>query len=343
LYGGQNALIYRCLFYNEQNINFLIYHSFKNSQFQKECKKTGIGHRLMALHHNKLIRKIDPIIILFLIKFKKISVVHVDSFSTAYPLALFKCLFLLRSTKLVFTIRSDRPTKFKIIDKFLLNYIDSIVTNSEYNKRTIQASIKKEVSIHYSPINFDNLKLLPTAEEFNLGYLGSIEPRKNLLFLIKAIKTGEIRNNPKLYIAGEAKNKIGKEYLSCCIKEAGELLNQKIYFLGYKKPVDFAKIISILVCPFKNEPLGRVVPEFLYMGRQVVVNDTGGLFEASLGFAHIYQSDNIRSFIKCINSIKKLDQSDYWKVQEKIKTFYDYKRLSALDLKIYSDSIKTGD
>lgn len=346
VYGGQRALISRCRRLCERKIQLEIFHSHKKSRFLAECCKLGLRRNVRILPAASFFSPvIHALWVLYYAHVGKYDIIHLDSFSTAYPISLLRWLTKV-NVRVVFTVRSDRFLRFGWFDRLLLQGVNQIVANSEFTRRGVMPHVSQnDIPVHFSPIVFgrnrgDRHK--QNDSRLDLGYIGSIEPRKNLLFLLDALLKNQSRLGPfQLLVGGTPKSRTDNRYYKECLKKAEK--HDNIRFLGYVAPSALSSKISVLVCPYRDEPLGRVVPEFLYLGVPVVTSDSGGLQESSLGYAHIYKNDDQNDLIKGIllagqeREQRSLNKEE---VRQRISEYFSYKRIGDMDIELYQRLMK---
>lgn len=351
VYGGQHALIARCLALKNKKIPFSIIHPYKESAFIKKIEESKIQeHLIKAKSNNAKILRYAFIIktIMHIKKATPNSIIHCEGFDSAY-LASIMSIFINPFPYLIFTIRSERYNRFTLIDKILLSRFNKILTNSEYSKKRIYSKIKRDdIDVLYSPIKLKQMTIKTDTDKLSVGYVGSIEPRKRLdrfidraNFTIQSIEknSGELKNI-EYKIFGEVKNKQGKKFLDSTCKSIKD--NSKFTFLGYQNIEKIIKEIDILYCPFDDEPLGRVIPEFLYSGVVVIIEKNGGMREAGCEYAiPIEGKDNSTqniNFMKILNDYEKKSEDLKRKlpeIQKKIKDRFSSKIITDLEIEIY--------
>lgn len=303
VFGGQKALLARCAELDRRGVEYTVVHPYDKSIFadqyiNSKCK----GTLVKPSRSGNLFRRAAFISasVIRICRKSSVDLIHLDAFDSAYVCALLKVIGLVGSVPLVFTVRSERYVRFNIIDKIFLKIFSRIATNSEYSASLISANggvARPEISVTYSPIDFDGIKQPArgagmTDRIFRIGYFGSLDRRKRLDKFIdfasrlSATAVGKF----EFYVYGLAKTKDQIAFLEEIRKKiSAAALEAQITFRGYGSVSEAAGEIDVLFCPFDNEPLGRVVPEFLYAGCPVVVVDKGGLVEAGLGHAIVLE------------------------------------------------------
>ncbi|GHH51586.1 hypothetical protein GCM10009090_14150 [[Pseudomonas] boreopolis] len=173
--------------------------------------------------------------------------------------------------------------------------------------------------VHYSPIDFEMLQIKmddvarrPKDGRVVISYVGALEPRKNLAFFVEvAKKILDITDKYCFHIYGDAKDQESLHYVESLMQGLDSRTLSRLSFKGYVPVQEAIVETDILICPFNNEPLGRVVPEFLYFGKTVIVTDSGGLKEAGAGYAICYVhnsvSDCVEKVLNCSGPTKNIE------------------------------------
>lgn len=188
-----------------------------------------------------------------------------------------------------------------------------IVTDSEFSMSEIVKyfpKFKDKIRVVYCGVNFDKFKkindkavLESVREEYKIFgdyflYLGTLEPRKNLVRLINAYSRFKALHNgetiPKLVLAG------GKGWLYDKIFEETEKLGLKddVVFTGYVDDEDICPLISgamAFVFPSVYEGFGLPPLEAMACGVPVVVSNSASLPEVVGDCGIIVEYDDINS------------------------------------------------
>jgi glycosyltransferase involved in cell wall biosynthesis len=281
------------------------------------------------------------------------DIVHLDAFDACYLVCAFRLLGGLKKAVVVFTLRSDRYHRFNFVDRFFLSHVNRLVTNSDYSRREIFERTGIAALVHYSPIDLrmlsDRVKALdskstPPKTRRTISYVGALEPRKNLSFFIDVAEALlSDSDHYEFHVYGLAKSDEGLRYLDRAKSKLTVKGAAAVHFKGYVPVAEAIHATDVLLCPFINEPMGRVVPEFLYCGRKVVVSSSGGLTEAGLGYAATYDGDSLES---CLSAIRNLDFADLGgsfdrdlePMKRELLTRYSNENSAAMDDAIYKSA-----
>ncbi len=196
---------------------------------------------------------------------------------------------------------------------------DAIITISEFSKRELIKYLNvPEEKIHvmylgvdfelYHP-NYSDEQVESVRKKYGIEpdyflYLGTIEPRKNLVRLLKAYGklAKQMPNIPQLVLAG------GKGWLSDEIYLTAEKLNlgKKILFTGYvdkqEAPILMKGAYAFLF-PSIYEGFGMPVVEAMACGTPVITADSTSLKEIAEGAAFLVESESIESIYAGIKKI----------------------------------------
>jgi glycosyltransferase involved in cell wall biosynthesis len=157
----------------------------------------------------------------------------------------------------------------------------------------------------------NSMRSFTKDKTINILLSGTIQPRKNQLEAIKAVKILKKRGyNIRLYLIGY--NRLFEDYVSeceCYIKE-NDLVNE-VQILGFvEKPLDFYNAFSdILLCCSTEESMPQTILQAMAAGVLAVTTDVGGVDEIIIN-GHsgvIYKGADCNSIAKGLKSgIKRL-------------------------------------
>lgn len=228
---------------------------------------------------------------------------------------------------------------YKNAEKFFLKWSDKIIVPSPYIYDELK-NYKKEKDLLLWRIPFE------TKNEFisnpipgNLTYTGTIEPRKGLIYLLKALKhIQDLDVEYSLSIVGKITNEAYYKQL----KEFIETHNLKVKFPGFVELEEKNKILSetdIFVFPSLLEGFGMVLVEAQVFGLPIVSFDnsampftvkdnvngfavtTGDYIEMAKRIQQIIENRSLRDRLSkgAIGNLK-----DQWSNQKFEETIIDY-------------------
>lgn len=258
--------------------------------------------------------------IYFYIKKNKIDIVYVNDLRAFLYSAL--ATKLLRK-KSVWYVRSEiSDSILNRLGFWFCNHIITIARGVLKNipKRTIQKYDNKIKNI-YTGFDFSQFQIIDkkvskrsydlSENRYVIGYLGSINERKGIDFLVDTfIELCKRRSDLELFIVGDVSHGF-EEYWNSQIKKL-EKANVRFKYNGYKKEISKAYCaMDVFVLPSRSEGLPRVVIEAMAHQLPVIATDVGGTKEIikskSRGIV-INKDDNI-GLIQAIEVL--LNNEDY--------------------------------
>ncbi|MFA5929206.1 MAG: glycosyltransferase family 4 protein [Candidatus Margulisiibacteriota bacterium] len=122
---------------------------------------------------------------------------------------------------------------------------------------------------------------LADKKTLNIGYVGSIEPRKGVKELISAFSLVKQRYpQVKLHLVGRVLPVAHGYYQKIDKFTKKYKLDPSIFWHGSVADIEkFIKNMDIMVVPSLSEPFGRVIIESMAIGRVVIASDCGGIPE----------------------------------------------------------------
>lgn len=260
-----------------------------------------------------------------------------SNFTTGYNI---KCIF----SDILYLFNN----KYKKVKCLAKSNLAKKLLNSKgfYNVETVG------VGLDISRFQFTNIKnndfiekLYKDKKELKLKYLlyiGKLEERRNILFLIDLLYKN-INNNIKLIIIGNGKAKY-KEKCSEYAKKIG--VYDKII---YKESVDqeevknIYKIADVFLLPTEYEIFGMVLLEAMYLGLPVITTLNGGsstIIENNIN--GIVCNLDVFEWNKVLNRL--LNDSEFYKMisencSNKVKEKYTWDALSSKFIKNYEEVI----
>lgn len=299
---------------------------------------------------NHFYKLITPLLnIGFLKKCKKSDIVIINSSICWYFLPLAIAIRLFSKTKLLILHHHFLYLEFSGIKKFFYKILEisflrssnSIITVSPYIRELCQQKFPLK-DIRFWPIPFSDSLIESDIEKNNGGlvYIGTIEPRKGLHYLLHALKILQEKHiTYNLQIIGKIVNQTYHDELSHYIKEH----NLNVNFLGfidYEKKDKILKESQLFVFPSLLEGYGMVLREAMSYGLPIVCFDNSAMpylvKDNVNGFA--VENRNIEKMSEAIEKIlidkdlrTKLSDGSYETTKSTI-TFDKYKILLAKEI-----------
>jgi glycosyltransferase involved in cell wall biosynthesis len=228
---------------------------------------------------------------------------------------------------------------FKNLQKETTKYIDHFLPNAKIemdmfhksfspNKKLPFTVIPNAVTVKTKISSKFNQKNLKSDFKDCILCVGRIDPRKNQLNLVKALKNTHYK---VVFIGKPAPNH--SSYMSKIKKEATE----NMFFLGWMdndKINDFYKLAKVHVCPSWFETPGLVSLEAVALGCNIVVTDKGSTIEYFGNEAFYCKPDSVKSIKNAVdlafNSPKPL------KLQKKVLNNYNWDATAQKTLEAYN-------
>lgn len=200
----------------------------------------------------------------------------------------------------------------KIFLPSIIRKADLVITNSSFSKseieRLIKISSQKVVFAHLGISEIFKPTVKPSIQgqygiyKKYILYQGTIEPRKNLLNLIRAYELYRHANpqsNIQLIISG----KTGWKATKVIKKKYDSLYRDDIILLGYVERNDMPALYSgasLFVYPSFYEGFGLPVLEALACGIPVIASNSSSIPEVADRFAKYFDPHNIQDISNCI-------------------------------------------
>lgn len=173
----------------------------------------------------------------------------------------------------------------KLVEHYYYPRFQNFTFISNYNKNflvRLKGNQQFKGKLIYNPVNPMFFDLEPHRNfEKRILFIGVLNPRKNLLCLLKAIRS--IRNKVddyNLYIVGDFTSDNYKNRILQFVDENN--LQKVVSFLGWKSQSEVIQIykeIDLLVLPSLQESLPVSIAEAMAAGRPVIATDVGGISE----------------------------------------------------------------
>ena len=238
------------------------------------------------------------------VKGKKVVTIHDMAFQVFPETVRKKTLFFLKRT-----IKNS------------IRRADHIVTVSEFSKQEIMRFYKvpeKKISVVPNGVDFERFHLKNSVhnlkqvrEKYNIQgdyflYLGTLEPRKNLvrLLLAYAMANGENKGFPRLVLAG-GKGWMYEEIFQK-VKELG--LEGQVIFTGYVEDEDVAALMrgaDVFCFPSLYEGFGMPVIEAMACGTPVLTSNSSSLREIAEGAAVLVDETSVDEIKKGLIMLHK--------------------------------------
>ncbi len=216
--------------------------------------------------------------------------------------------------------------------KFSVENADHVITISKFSKSDIVKQYKlteEKITVAYPGFNMDvfhpvndQAKIRKILKKFKIGdnyliYIGTIQPRKNLVRLIEAFaRVAKEISGLELVIVGKTKGEGREGWMYEDILQTPKSLGieEKVKFLGFVQTEDLGLLLSgalAFVQPSLWEGFGIPVVEAMATGTPVIVSNVSSLPEVVGKFGLLvdpYSVDQIEQAIRTIVSDKKLQQ-----------------------------------
>ena len=226
---------------------------------------------------------------------------------------------------------------------------DFIITGSKYTKNEILDRLdftEDKIKVIYHGVNHNVFKLYRDIElDFELPTkfilsVGSIEPRKNLLGLLKAynLLDKNIKDEYKLILVG---------FKGWENREIIELINSNkeyIDYLGFISTEDLAKVYNLATCfvyPSFYEGFGLPIAEAMACGTAVISSNSSSLPEVggdSVIYCNPHSIEDIRDKIEMVLSDKALRETISKKGLKRSKLF-SWEKSAQEHLEVFKDII----
>lgn len=233
---------------------------------------------------------------------------------------------------------------YQIIENLFLKTANHIITVSPYIYDICKKKFRKhDVRLWPIPFSHELIKQSNKTEDSNnLIYIGTIEPRKGLIYLLQSLTIIKQKGfNFKLDIIGKIKNQ--RYYDELCTYIKANDLNVK--FHGFVKSLEkdqMLKEASIFVFPSLLEGYGMVLSEVMAFGLPIVCfNNSAMPYLVKTGKNGIVVANkDYRQMAEAISSIlidpnlrRQLSEGSY-SCAKKTITYNEYKTLLKEELKV---------
>jgi len=293
---------------------------------------------------------------------KKDSILHIAKQEEAYLLNFISARNTVVTCHDMISLFNN---KHRLIDKLMvslcikgLKKADRIITVSNYSKSEIIKYLdypEKKIDVIYNGLDHNEFKVLKDnkavlrkygVSERNslILFVGTEEPRKNLLRIIKSIgKISKKNNNITLLKVGTPLNIDRRHELKTYIKKLG--LENNVKFLDYVSEKDLIKIynsVDFLVLPSLYEGFGFPALEAMACGCPVITSNTTSLPEVVGDAAITINPYNIDQLAEAMYKLLKNNETRKKLIKKGLKRakLFTWKKASEETLKIYDEMLK---
>jgi glycosyltransferase involved in cell wall biosynthesis len=243
------------------------------------------------------------------------------------------------------------PDTVSLVNKFFYNTLfkicirkaNIIFTGSKTTGSEIYSYLKiDENKIIIIPDGIDITRFIPDKKIVKKNYLlfvGTLQPRKNLINLLKAFAIIHNKIKEKLIIVGASgwKNSSLNEYITSLPRE----IRNKIEFLGYidnETLVRLYREAKLFALPTLHEGFGLIILEAMASGTPVLTSKVGAIpefFSDAVAFADPLSPEDISE--KILNILKSQNiQNDMIRKGLKIARNYDIKNQAEKYLAVFN-------
>jgi colanic acid/amylovoran biosynthesis glycosyltransferase len=182
----------------------------------------------------------------------------------------------------------NKNTALKFLARFILKRVHAVIAVSSFIQMKLNDTGFNEKEIHVIPmgVNLDSFRAksnqIPQKKERDLVFVGRLEKKKGLSYLIDAVKILEEKHSlyVKISIIGDGSQ---KTLLQNRVRELG--IETQVIFLGaltHEEIIPHLTMSRIFVAPSINlsddvEGMPTVIMEALSVGLPVITTDAGGI------------------------------------------------------------------
>lgn len=182
----------------------------------------------------------------------------------------------------------NKNKALRFLARFILKRVDAVVAVSSFIRKKLKDTGYDETEIHMIPmgVNLESFRIkhnqIPQPKENDLVFVGRLEEKKGLLYLIDAIKLLKENHSlsVKTTIIGEGSQ---RTYLQNRVRELK--IEDQVIFLGALTHAEIVPHLArsrIFVAPSINlsddvEGMPTVIMEALSVGLPVITTDAGGI------------------------------------------------------------------
>jgi glycosyltransferase involved in cell wall biosynthesis len=216
-----------------------------------------------------------------------------------------------------------------------------VIAKSELAKTFLQNKGFKNISVAGVGLDIERLKSNEVIKEnknvTNLLYIGQIQDRRNIMFMIDLLENVSKYKNVKLTLIGKGE----KEYVDKCFEYAKKInVLDKIEYIEKVSQDEIANYYNnadIFLLPTKYEIFGMVIMEAMYFGLPIITTLNGGsstiIHNKENGFIEEVDIDKWTDIIlKIINKEIIVDKE---KIKNTIINNYTWDKLADKFIEIY--------
>ena len=244
----------------------------------------------------------------------------------------------------------EKAFHMKYLKKIIISYIARFIkvykdiyfhvtSNEEIIGLTKYYNIEKN-KIYFAP----NIPRIMKAEEriiskkrgeLKVVFISRIQPKKNLLTAIKAIKS--VEGNIIFDIYGPIES---KDYWTLCLEEINKSNKNNINYCGILDSENVLKTIKNYHCflfPTLSENYGHAIVEALGASCPIIIsrNTTPGDDCEEAGAGYICETYNINEYINALNKIKMMDQIEYDCILRKTSEYFNKRMKKDNSIKLH--------
>jgi glycosyltransferase involved in cell wall biosynthesis len=249
-------------------------------------------------------------------------------------------LFLPRSIRIGVTVHDVAyktvPDEISRINSFFYRYLfpffikkaDVIFTVSNYSKSEIENYFSvgnKKIVVVHNGIPLEKYKSSIKKKDEYILFVGTLQPRKNLINLIKAYELISNKISERLVIVGAKSWR--NSFIRHAIERLPEDIKNRIEFLGYvdgKKLIELYQRSSLFVLPSIHEGFGLPIIESMASGTAVITTRCAAIPEIggnAVIYAEPYEPSDIAEKILLLLSNNKLRKQYELKGLKQAKLF----------------------